>query len=129
MSRATREPVYSVSGVRRGTSDDLAQRQRRYLISMSIRTVSFVLAVVTHGPLRWIFVAAALILPYIAVVMANAVGSGSVPAPTPYVPQQAALDTARRQAIEHPPYGAAPAGDEQPDQPTDQNTGPEPAAS
>jgi hypothetical protein len=100
--------------VRHGTSDDLAQRQRRYLISMSIRTVSFVLAVVTHGPLRWIFVAAALILPYIAVVMANAVGSGSVTAPTPYVPQQAALDTAQRTAIEHPPYGAAPGAADRP---------------
>jgi hypothetical protein len=98
--------VYSVTGVRRGTSDDLAQRQKRYLISMSIRTVSFVLAVVTHGPLRWIFVAAALILPYIAVVMANAVGSRPAEPPTPYVPQQAALDTAQRQALEHSAYGS-----------------------
>lgn len=131
MSRATREPVYSVSGVRHGTSDDLAQRQRRYLISMSIRTVSFVLAVVTHGPLRWIFVAAALVLPYIAVVMANAVGSSSVPAPTPYVPQQAALDTAERQAIEHPPYGAAPGAAGQPNRGADAPPGsrPESAAS
>lgn len=113
MSRASRQPVYPVTGVRRGTSDDLALRQRRYLISMSIRTVSFVLAVVTHGPVRWIFVAAALILPYIAVVMANAVGSQSAEAPTPYVPQQAALDTAERQAIEHSSYDPpTPPGDQ-----------------
>jgi hypothetical protein len=115
--------VYSVTGVHHGTSGDLAQRQRRYLISMTIRTACFILAVVTHGPARWVFVSAALILPYIAVIMANAVGSTAVDAPTPYVPQQAALDTAQRQAIEHPPYGSAapsnpdypaarPAGDE-----------------
>jgi hypothetical protein len=39
---------------------------------MGIRTVCFVLAVVTTGPVRWVLVAAALVLPYIAVVMANA---------------------------------------------------------
>jgi hypothetical protein len=103
VSRAPEQPVYSVTGVRRGTSDDLAQRQRRYLISMSIRTVCFVLAVVTHGPVRWILVAAAVVLPYIAVVMANAVGSTAVDAPTPYVPQQPALDSAQRTAIPYEP--------------------------
>ena len=114
VSRAAREPVYSVTGVRRGTSDDLAQRQRRYLISMSIRTVSFVLAVVTHGPLRWIFVAAALVLPYIAVVMANAVGSQAVEPPTPYAPQQAALDSAERPAIDVPAQDGPAAADAMP---------------
>ena len=106
MNRGSDRPVYSVTGVRRGTSDDLAQRQRRYLISMGIRTVCFVLAVVTHGPIRWVFVAAAVVLPYIAVVMANAVGSTAVEAPTPYVPVQPAIDTAQRPAV--PP--ATPAG-------------------
>jgi hypothetical protein len=113
VSRASQQPVYSVTGVRRGTSDDLAQRQRRYLISMSIRTVSFVLAVVTHGPVRWIFVAAALILPYIAVVMANAVGSRTEESPTPYVPEQSALKSGQRAAINHPPYGAPTGRDDQ----------------
>jgi hypothetical protein len=113
VNHGSQEPVYSVTGVRRGTSDDLAQRQRRYLISMSIRTLCFVLAVVTHGPIRWIFVAAAVVLPYIAVVMANAVGSSTVEAPTPYVPRQAALSSAQRSAIPYePPDPAAhpPAG-------------------
>ena len=39
---------------------------------MGIRTVCFVLAIVTTGPLRWILVAAAVFLPYVAVVLANA---------------------------------------------------------
>jgi hypothetical protein len=47
-------------------------RMRRYLISMSVRTVCFVLAVVFDGWLRWTMAGAAIVLPYIAVVMANA---------------------------------------------------------
>jgi Protein of unknown function (DUF3099) len=99
VSRSPQQPVYSVTGARRGASDDLAQRQRRYLISMSIRTACFVLAVVTHGPIRWVLVAAALVLPYIAVVMANAVGSGTGEAPTAYVPTQVALDSSHHEAL------------------------------
>jgi hypothetical protein len=97
--RPAEEPVYSVTAVRRGKSDDLAQRQKRYLISMGIRTVCFVLAVVTSGPIRWVFVAAAVVLPYVAVVMANAVGSGSGGAPTAYVPVQTALGSEQREAL------------------------------
>jgi Protein of unknown function (DUF3099) len=51
---------------------ELAARQRRYLISMGIRTVCFVAAVlVGPGPLRWVLVAAAILLPYVSVVFAN----------------------------------------------------------
>jgi hypothetical protein len=99
VSRSPQQPVYPVTGVRRGASDDLAQRQKRYLISMGVRTACFLLAVVTHGPLRWVLVAAAVVLPYIAVVMANAVGSGAGDAPTAYVPQQSALDSAQHETL------------------------------
>jgi hypothetical protein len=51
--------------------DELAHRQRRYVISMTIRTFCFIGAVVAHGWLRWVLVVAAFVLPYIAVVMAN----------------------------------------------------------
>jgi hypothetical protein len=100
--------VYSVTEARRGASDDLAQRQRRYLISMGIRTACFVLAVIVHGPLRWVLISAALVLPYIAVVMANAVGSGAGAAPTAYVPQQAALDSAQRHVLDGDQPAATP---------------------
>jgi hypothetical protein len=100
VSRPPREPVYSVTAARSGTSDDLTHRQRRYLISMSIRTACFVLAVVVHGPVRWVLVSAALVLPYIAVVMANAVGSGSGAAPTAFVPVQSALGSAQRTVLD-----------------------------
>ena len=54
-------------------SEDIKGRERRYIISMSIRTIAFVAAVaVGPGWLRWVLIAAALVLPYVAVVMANA---------------------------------------------------------
>jgi hypothetical protein len=52
--------------------DDIDRRRKRYLISMSIRTLCFVGAVVVgNNWVRWVLVAGAFILPYIAVVMAN----------------------------------------------------------
>ena len=45
---------------------------------MGIRTVCFVAAILVGGGwLRWVLVAAALLLPYVAVVMANTAGSRS----------------------------------------------------
>lgn len=60
---------------------DIAVRQRRYLLSMSLRSLCFVGAVVAGlAGVNWlwpILIAGALILPYIAVVMANAVTTRS----------------------------------------------------
>lgn len=54
-------------------AEDIASRQRRYVISMTIRSVCFIAAVlVGPGWLRWVLVAGAVLLPYIAVVIANA---------------------------------------------------------
>lgn len=59
-------------------NDEIAARQRRYVVSMGIRTLCFIAAVaVGPGWLRWVLVAAAVLLPYVAVVMANAVHSKS----------------------------------------------------
>lgn len=63
-----------------GTSpaEDLRGRQRRYLISMSIRTLCFIGGVaVGPGWLRWVLIAGAVFLPYFAVVMANTKGPRS----------------------------------------------------
>lgn len=65
------------SGVRITTAatsaaDDIAGRQRRYLISMAIRTACVIGAVVVgDNALRWILIVGAVFLPYIAVVLAN----------------------------------------------------------
>ena len=56
-------------------SEDIAYRQRRYLIMMGIRAVCFIVAVVMFvnhaGWLTAIPVVGAIFLPYFAVVMAN----------------------------------------------------------
>ena len=65
-------------------SERIHGRQTRYLISMGVRTVCFVLAVVTDGTLRWVFIVAAVVLPYFAVVVANASGEVDHDAPAPF---------------------------------------------
>lgn len=82
--------MYSISGARTSLDDDLSLRMKRYLISMSIRTVCFVLAVVFDGWVRWVFVAFAVVLPYIAVVLANGGRSATPAQPEAYrVPLEA----------------------------------------
>jgi hypothetical protein len=69
--RSAKPPVYQITGARRGLSEDVAYRQRRYVISMGIRTVCFTLAILVHGPMRFVLLVAALVVPYFAVVFAN----------------------------------------------------------
>jgi hypothetical protein len=47
-------------------------RQRRYFISMMIRTACFISTIFLPNPYRWVAMAGAAFLPYIAVVVANA---------------------------------------------------------
>ncbi len=95
MNESTDHPV-TITSARISRSDDLRRRQRRYLLSMGIRTVCFVLAVVTTGPLRWSFVFAAVFLPYIAVVLANATDTRSALAPASFHTQERpALESGR----------------------------------
>jgi hypothetical protein len=52
--------------------EELDHRRRRYLISMVIRTLCFLGAVlVGDNWFRWVLIAGAVFLPYVAVVMAN----------------------------------------------------------
>lgn len=64
--------VVRITDARGSLSDDIARRRRNYLISMSIRVLCFVGAYFAHGWLRWTCVAGALVIPYVAVVLANA---------------------------------------------------------
>jgi len=64
-------------------SDDIAYRQRRYLIMMGIRAVCFIVAVVLFvnhaGWLTAIPAVGAIIIPYFAVVFANGGREPNVP--------------------------------------------------
>jgi predicted cation transporter len=51
---------------------EINQREVRYILTMALRVVLFIAAVVLfHGIVRWIAVVASLILPWIAVMFAN----------------------------------------------------------
>jgi len=63
---------FSITSAPKSLKNDLAGRQRRYLISMIIRTACFLLTVILPSPYRWFALAGAMFLPYIAVVIANA---------------------------------------------------------
>ena len=78
MARKEPDPV-RITTATRSHQEDIAIRQRRYVISMGIRTVCFVLAVVFMGHwFMWVLIAASFVLPYVAVILANA---GSSPDP------------------------------------------------
>jgi len=63
--------VYRISDAPRPLAEDVSARSRNYMISMSVRTVLFILALIVSGWLRWAFFIGSLILPYIAVMLAN----------------------------------------------------------
>ena len=77
--RRERHPVVqSVTTAPESLRDEQAARIRRYLVTMGIRTACFVLAALTatRGAPWWVwgsFALLAVVLPYIAVVLANAV--------------------------------------------------------
>ncbi len=74
---------HSISDVGISLSKDQSARQRKYFISMMIRTFCFILAVVLPSPWRWVALIGAVTLPYIAVIAANA-GRETIKARTIY---------------------------------------------
>jgi Protein of unknown function (DUF3099) len=70
-----RDRAHLVTEARRSLTEDIAYRQRRYLIMMGIRVVCFVVAVllfVNHaGWLTAIPAVGAIVIPYFAVIFAN----------------------------------------------------------
>jgi len=66
--------VIRITAAPENPAADIARRQRRYLISMTIRTLCFIGAVSAYR-VPWLcftLIAASLFLPFIAVVIANA---------------------------------------------------------
>jgi hypothetical protein len=72
--RHPRPEVSVVTTAGRSHSADIALRQRRYLITQSVRMVCVVLAVALPVPVFWkaALIAGAVALPWFGVVMANA---------------------------------------------------------
>jgi hypothetical protein len=70
--RKSKVVSHSITTAQSGLSLDQSFRQRRYFISMMIRTACFILAVLLPSPYRWFALVGAVTLPYIAVIAANA---------------------------------------------------------
>jgi hypothetical protein len=80
--------VFRITGARTGLQEDVRTRQRRYVISMSIRTVSVILAVVLWHVEHYVAIVALVLgaaLPYIAVVIANAGRENAPELPSTFV--------------------------------------------
>ena len=68
------QQVTLVTSAGRSHSDDISLRQRRYVLTQSVRIVCVVLAAFLPVPVEWkgVLIAGAVVLPWFGVVMANA---------------------------------------------------------
>jgi hypothetical protein len=66
------DQVPSISNAPESLAEDQARRTKVYLIQMGIRLVCFIGAVIVHGWFSFVLIGAALVLPYVAVLFANA---------------------------------------------------------
>ncbi|MDR3083946.1 MAG: DUF3099 domain-containing protein [Streptomyces sp.] len=81
LNKGSGAPVFRITGARQGLAADVQGRQRRYIISMSVRTLSVILAATlwnVERPVAIVALVLGALLPYIAVVIANA-GRENVP--------------------------------------------------
>jgi hypothetical protein len=88
MRKQSSGEVFRITGARQGLAEDVRGRQRRYVISMSVRTVSVILGVALWNVERPVAIAAlvlGLLLPYVAVVIANAGRENAPSLPSTFV--------------------------------------------
>jgi hypothetical protein len=81
--------VFRITGARQGLADDVRARQRKYVISMSIRTLSVILTAVlwnVERPVAIVTLVLGGLLPYVAVVFANAGRENAPGLPSTFVP-------------------------------------------
>ncbi|MDT0453468.1 DUF3099 domain-containing protein [Streptomyces hesseae] len=81
--------VIRITGARQGLSEDVRGRQRRYVVSMGIRTLSVVLTVILWNIERYVAIGTLVLgalLPYVAVVIANAGRENAPSLPGTFVP-------------------------------------------
>jgi hypothetical protein len=110
----------SATSLPRAPRDDVDARSTRYLVLMGVRVACFILMVVItpYGWYTWVLGAAAILLPYIAVVLAN-VGEEarrnrredperSLPAaptaPSPRVPETNVIRIEETRAVDGPSH-------------------------
>ncbi|MFD3504756.1 DUF3099 domain-containing protein [Streptomyces sp. NPDC058678] len=80
--------VFRITGARTSLQEDVRGRQRRYVISMTVRTLSVILAATLWNVERHVAIVALVlgaVLPYIAVVVANAGRENAPSLPSTFV--------------------------------------------
>jgi hypothetical protein len=97
--RRGRTAVHQVTDAQPSLSDDIGRREKRYFIQMGIRTLCLILAVVLDvpWPIRLVFVAAAIFLPYFAVIGANEPNRGASSVFDAEKPNQTGIPRHRRE--------------------------------
>ncbi|GAA3239739.1 DUF3099 domain-containing protein [Streptomyces sp. XM83C] len=103
----TRTEVFRITGARAGLQEDVRGRQRRYVISMTVRTMAVILAATLWNVERHVAIVALVLgalLPYIAVVIANAGRENAPGLPSTFV-------TAPMRPMITPPPAGEPHGE------------------
>lgn len=80
--------MYRITGARESLTDDINARQRRYVISMLIRTVAVIMTVVlwdVSRPVAVVTLVLGAVIPYVAVVVANGGRAKAAPLPTAHL--------------------------------------------
>lgn len=94
------ESPQTITSAQRALSDEQSGRTRKYLISMGIRTACVIGAIFVPGWPRWVLIAGAVVLPYLAVVIANAGRERDTGSPSEVTPQAHAALPASGKALE-----------------------------
>ena len=72
LGRKRRESVL-ITDIGSSRTAEIRERERRYVITMLFRALCFIAAtVIFHGAARWFAIGVAIVLPWLAVVFANA---------------------------------------------------------
>lgn len=71
MAKRGSAEVFSITSAHRGLSEQQPDRTKRYLVSMAVRTACVIGAIFIPGWPRWVLIAGAVLLPYLAVILAN----------------------------------------------------------
>lgn len=77
------ESVQSVTGIGQNPEEERKKRMIKYTIAMTVRVICLILGMVVQGWLMWVCFAAAIFLPYIAVILANDVRTDATNNATP----------------------------------------------
>lgn len=96
------DQVFRITGARTGLQEDVRGRQRRYVIWMVLRTVSVVLAATLWNVEQHVAIVAlalGIVLPYVAVVIANAGRESSPSLPSAHLapPARPVISSSRTQ--------------------------------